>query len=143
MNKRDNMGFLIFITFVVIVLFILKINDQRRTKLLTMNGIYSIAKIELRSHYRAGGNTGSSKSSKVEYSFLINKKCYEDSHSAGIPTGVNKGNKYFLLVDKNDFTKTEIFFDRPINDSLDFERYVKEFDKIRKNTVNIFTNKKN
>jgi hypothetical protein len=132
MRISEKKGFLIFISFCVIVFLIAKWNDGRRIAHLSKGGLYSIATIDSYTHFIAGNRTGSSKSAEVEYSFQIGDKYFKDSHSAGIPKGVKEGKRYFLLIDKEDFRKTEIFFDRPIKDSTDFQRYVKEFEERRK-----------
>ena len=132
MRISEKTGFFIFISFLVIVFIILKWNDDKRIAHLSKDGLYSIATIDSYSHFIAATRTGSSKSAEVEYSFQIGDKYFKDTQSAGIPSGVEEGKRYFLLVNKEGFQKTKILFDRQIKDSTDFQRYVKEFEELRK-----------
>jgi hypothetical protein len=42
---------------------------------------------------------------------------------------IKKGNQFFVIYNNDG---ASIFFDKPIKDSIDFKRYVKEFEEMRK-----------
>ena len=49
--------------------------------------------------------------------------------TVGIP--FKEGEKYLVLVNDNNIKKSVMCLDKPIRDSIDFKRYIKEFQEIR------------
>ena len=125
MRINDKIGFVILIGSIVLIYLIVSNNDKKKHQQLISRGIYAIAEI---SFYKPRD----ARPSKVRYTFVIKGQIYKDSQSSRIPSEVKVGNKYFLLVNEEDYKKTEIFFNYPIKDSTDFKRYVKEFEEKRK-----------
>lgn len=66
----------------------------------------------------------------VKYKYTIKSKVYikrYDANTTKIPLkGVKAGDKYLVIYHKKDPKKSRMLFDRPIKDSSDFERYVKD-----------------
>lgn len=78
---------------------------------------------------------GRSYSNKYEYSFSDDSG---NNHSKGdsknLPKGnfreeVKEGDQFLVLYNEDG---SDIYFDRPIKDSTDFKRYIKEFEEMRK-----------
>lgn len=126
-DKMDRWRMILFYSFLIIVcLFITKSGKERRDYLID-KGIMSVGQIVRGEHSNYQGYNRLLKSVKASYVFELDGEIYKNAHGAGIPKDVYLGNKYLLFVDKDNYKNSLILFDKPVKDSLDFERYVKEF----------------
>ena len=84
-----------------------------------------------------------SKPESISFSYILNEvemkggdtKFYMDKDASEVFHDKDKskpGNKFLVIYDSDDPKKSIIRLDYPITDSSDFQRYVKEFEQMRK-----------
>lgn len=146
--KRKKMLERIF-TVIVIAGLIIFGNQHRRERhdyknKLLQHASYSIGEV---SYYRSGRSpivvsklvNSTGRTPAVEYHFnfdgeiIVNKY---DAYKADVPPeGIKEGEKYLVLYRKDNPTENRMFFNYSIKDSIDFEKYVTEFEQMRKQKV--------
>ncbi|WP_297096869.1 hypothetical protein [uncultured Draconibacterium sp.] len=143
--KRNKKVERIFTISIIILTVIVGMNHRKNRKSekenLFQNGLFTIGEVIYYSSPKSPiaapkiSNTG--KPAEIEFSVKINGQkyiCKYDEWSGEIPNeGIEVGNKYLVLYPKK-FSPNEcrMQFDYPIKDSIDFKKYIAEFEKIRK-----------
>jgi len=140
-KRKSKMGENIFVLIVVIAMIILgTIKQDEREKYLhdlIQHASYSIGEVSYYSEQKNSiiapkfaNSTG--KAPSVKYKFKVGDcLCSNkyDAFTARVPSvGINEGEKYLVLYDKDNPEENRMFFDYPIKDSTDFNRFVKEFE---------------
>ena len=120
----------------IILFFLLRSQKQEQERLIN-NREFTIGEVTFYSSSKPGfiipkGSGSTPKPSNVFFEYKINDTSYEMRYSSGpgishIPdTGIYEGEKYLVIYDKKNPSKSRMLFKYPIKDSSDFERYVKE-----------------
>ena len=114
----------------LIALSIFRFYENKRNANILNNSYYSIGTIISYRHFET--SKFQSQSAKIVYTYKYDGKDYKDTYTNHIPSGIEIGSHYFIVVNEKYLTKTIIYLDYPIKDTTDFIRYVKEFEEIRK-----------
>lgn len=127
LNKKKHRGDIFFFIFVIIsALIVFKLEKDRNNNLID-NGIMSIGEIISRSSPTFGRiNT---RAPKLVYKFKVEDKIYEDVYFGKPPEGLKIGDRFLIFVNQDNYERTLILFDKPVNDSVDFERYKNQFNR--------------
>ena len=123
---------IIFLIICVLILFLLVRSENRSEKAIFKKGkasIGTVIRLAKTTHYFGGGG--------YDYYFYNDnhKKSYSSFYKLGLLTeeqkkNIKKGDKFLVLYLPG--KGSIILFDKPIKDSTDFKRYVKEFEDMRK-----------
>ncbi len=133
---------------VCILLFIFVSRSQKQgNERILNNGEFTIGEVTFYSSSKPGfiiprGSGSTAKPSEVSLKYTIDTTIYKNRYNNGpgishIPdTGIYEGEKYLVIYDKKNPSKSRMLFKYPIKDSGDFERYVKDLknnpEKLRK-----------
>jgi len=147
-KKKDTMIQWIIYTIVtiVILIFVLRLQKEGNERIIN-NGELTIGEVTFYSSRKSGfivpdGSGSTAKPSEVSLKYTIDTTIYKNRYNNGpgiihIPdTGIYEGEKYLVIYDKNNPHKSRMLFKYPIQDSGDFESYVKDLknnpEKLRK-----------
>lgn len=125
---------IIFFSVLAVLFFIGKLAIENRDKNTMQNCNYSTAEITKKyeygelstgDRYGVGGSLES-----VDFLYNVNGEEYYGRTSIPKDAGfIKTGDKYLIITSKNDDEKYIVMFKYPIQDSVDFKRYVKEFEQ--------------
>ena len=121
---------------VVILIFVLRLQKEGNERIIN-NGEFTIGEVTFYSSRKSGfivpdGTGSTAKPSEVSIKYTIDTNIYKNRYNNGpgishIPnTGIQEGEKYLVIYNKNNPSKSRMLFKYPIKDSSDFERYVKD-----------------
>lgn len=121
---------------ILLLIFVSRSQKQGNERILN-NGEFTIGEVTFYSSSKPGfivprGTGSTAKPTEVDFIYSVNNKKYEMKYPKGpgirfIPdTGIYEGEKYLVIYDKKNPSKSRMLFKYPIKDSGDFERYVKE-----------------
>lgn len=134
-KKMENIILgIIFIVVIILYNIRTKEKEEYQEKLLA-NAYYSIGEVSkyFPRKMRIFNNTG--RSANVEYHFMANAKEYTNKYTASdakVPDeGVSVGERFLVLYLKDNPEESRMFFEYPVKDSIDFKRYVKEFEEMK------------
>jgi hypothetical protein len=121
----------------VLLYFVVNFAFDKKDKEIMKNCFYSCAYVTKKNEYgelAKGGRYGAGASvESVDFFYEIDGQKYYDRCAIPKKSGVVKnGDKYLMLISKEDRAKYIVMFKYPIKDSTDFKRYVKEFEELRK-----------
>ena len=127
---------IIFFCVLVVLFFIGRFVINNRDKEVLQNCDYSYAYVTNKYEYgelAKGGKYGTGASlESIDFYYEINGQKYYDRCTIPRKTGiVKKGDKYLIVISKDDNEKFIVMFKYPIKDSADFKRYVKKFEQDR------------
>ncbi len=97
---------------------------NKRENTIRNNGCPAIGEVYT---FSKDSRTGSS----VKYKYQVDKMHHSDIGIL-IPDSLKKGDKFLVLYLEKDPRKSILLLDKPIKDSTDFQRYVHEFEEMRK-----------
>ena len=143
---KIKLFFLIIISCIFLLVFFMYNGNQhaeKRLAILIKEGLFSIGEVDGVT-YGVGVGTGVS---SVMYFFYEDNKKY-DVVENGLVMNISKkakeefmsfdksrkGEKFLVIYEKNNPKNAVLCLDKPIKDSLDFKKYVIEFEKLRKET---------
>lgn len=128
---------IIVLSVCIFLYFVVKIAFNKKDKEILKNCDYSCAYVTKKNEYgelAKGGKYGSGASvESIDFFYEIDGQKHYDRCAIPKKTGIVKeGDKYLILISKDDNKKHIVMFKYPINDSNDFKHYVKEFEQMRK-----------
>lgn len=134
--------------FIFLVWFVIS-TDKKNTKnakikvdYLMKNGKFSIGKVTGKT-YQSTGNGGPISLTSIMYSYMIDEKLYKADISSFIPKQIseearrmwgyetNKGDEFLVLYKEEDPKYSILCLDKPVKDSTDLKKYIKEIEKMR------------
>lgn len=118
---------ILFVVFLIILVlgFLNRRQVRENKKLISDTGFYSIGIIKSISKGGYHSNGG------INYTFKLDRN-YSGRISDWPSKSLNKGDQFLVLYLKEDPRESILLLDKPIKDSTDFQRYVKEFEGLRK-----------
>lgn len=128
---------IIFICFLIWYNVRTKEKEEYQKKLLA-NASYSIGEVSKYFPRKMKVFNGTGRDAKIEYHFIADAKEYIKKYTASVAKvpdeGVSIGEKFLVLYLKDNPEESRMFFDYPVKDSIDFKRYVKEFEEMKSKT---------
>jgi len=120
----------------VLLYFVVSIAFDRKEKEIMKNCFYSYAYVTKKNEYgelAKGGRYGAGASvESIDFFYEIDGHKHYDRYAIPKKAGVvKKGDKYLMLISKDNSKRYVVMFKYPIKDSADFKRYVKEFEQMR------------
>lgn len=125
---------IIFIVAVILYNIRTKEKEEFQKKLLA-NASYSIGEVSKYFPRKMKVFNGTGRDANVEFHFIADEKEYINKYEASdakVPDeGVTVGEKFLVLYLKDNPEESRMFFDYPVKDSIDFKRYVMEFEEMK------------